>query len=252
MVKRKGALSVIALALMLVAFCFSVSQVSAASSSLTVEVRNQYTNAPIAGATVAITGPENHAAVTGDSGIVTFSNIPSGSYNLVASAPNYPSAAPHNIDVNGATTTIVLFGFTKAQFYYSPGHPFVNSTVFFNATLSGSSGTITNYDWDFGDGAKGTGVTPTHVYTKADSYTVQLTVTSTVGTATYSQLVQVVAPAENSPFPWIIVLIPFLFLIPLILFWRRRRYYVVIQALYLFTQLIRTVQATTQNVMIAN
>jgi PKD repeat protein len=231
MVKHRNALTGIVIALTLFALIASVSQVAAAgSSTLTVEVRNKYTNTPISGASVTITGPESHTAITGADGTVTFGSIASGSYSLVATAPDNHTAAPYNVNVNGDTRAIVLFGFTTAHFFYSPGHPLVNGTVFFNATLSSSSGAITNYDWDFGDGATGRGVTPTHVYTKADSYTVQLTVTSTVGTATYTQLVQVVAPAENGPFPWILLLLPLLFLIPLILFWRRRRYYVVIQA----------------------
>jgi len=45
---------------------------------------------------------------------------------------------------------------------------------------SGSSdpdGSIASYAWDFGDGTNGTGVSPSHTYTTAGSYTVQLTVT---------------------------------------------------------------------------
>ena len=49
---------------------------------------------------------------------------------------------------------------------------------------SGSSdpdGTIVTYDWDFGDGATGTGVSPTHTYATDDVFTVSLTVTDDAG-----------------------------------------------------------------------
>ena len=49
---------------------------------------------------------------------------------------------------------------------------------------SGSSdpdGTVTGYTWDFGDGATGTGATPSHTYTAAGQYTVKLTVTDDDG-----------------------------------------------------------------------
>ncbi len=50
-----------------------------------------------------------------------------------------------------------------------------------------SDGTITNYAWDFGDGATGTSATTTHPYATAGTYTVRLTVTdnqSATGTTT--------------------------------------------------------------------
>jgi PKD repeat protein len=42
-------------------------------------------------------------------------------------------------------------------------------------------GFIVNYEWDFGDGANGTGVAPTHNYTIKENYTVKLTVTDNDG-----------------------------------------------------------------------
>jgi PKD repeat protein len=47
-------------------------------------------------------------------------------------------------------------------------------------TGSGSydpDGTIAAYEWDFGDGDRGTGVAPTHTYAQDGTYTVALTVT---------------------------------------------------------------------------
>ena len=42
-------------------------------------------------------------------------------------------------------------------------------------------GTIVAYDWDFGDGNTGTGVSPTHIYAADGNYTVTLTVTDDAG-----------------------------------------------------------------------
>ena len=53
-------------------------------------------------------------------------------------------------------------------------------------TFDGSSsfdpdGAIVSFEWEFGDGATGSGETPTHVYSLAGMYTVTLTVTDNDG-----------------------------------------------------------------------
>jgi len=54
----------------------------------------------------------------------------------------------------------------------------VNEDTLVNFDGSGSTDDtgITSYDWNFGDGNTGTGVTPTHIYTEPGIYTVKLTV----------------------------------------------------------------------------
>lgn len=50
-------------------------------------------------------------------------------------------------------------------------------TLVFNASASSDpDGTISEYSWDFGDGQTAAGVSPTHTYAQAGSYTVDLTV----------------------------------------------------------------------------
>ena len=54
--------------------------------------------------------------------------------------------------------------------------------VEFDATASSDpDGSVTGWDWDFGDGSTGSGATVEHTYTSAGSYVVQLTVTDDDG-----------------------------------------------------------------------
>ena len=81
----------------------------------------------------------------------------------------------------------------SANFVFSPTDPLIEDTVFFNA----SSSTIISgsYSWDFGDGERGSGVTTTHAYHLARTYTVTLTVTNAGGQSqTTSKTVTVANP----------------------------------------------------------
>ena len=70
-----------------------------------------------------------------------------------------------------------------ASFVFSPTAPVTNQIVSFNATQSSAAAghTITSYAWNFGDGSTGTGVTPTHPYATAGSFSVVLVVTDDLG-----------------------------------------------------------------------
>ena len=70
-----------------------------------------------------------------------------------------------------------------AAFTFSPTAPSVGDTIFFDASGSTPSAgrTIVAYEWNFGDGSTGTGVTTSHVFTVEDTYTVTLNVTDDKG-----------------------------------------------------------------------
>jgi PKD repeat protein len=86
-----------------------------------------------------------------------------------------------------------------------PVAAFTSACTNLDCTFNGSGssdpdGTISSYAWTFGDGSTGTGVSPSHTYAAAGTYTVQLTVTDNAGaTGTVSHDVTVTAPPVNQP-----------------------------------------------------
>ncbi|RLE36802.1 hypothetical protein DRJ23_06845, partial [Candidatus Acetothermia bacterium] len=82
-----------------------------------------------------------------------------------------------------------------AAFTYSPTSPQVGQAVHFDASSSHDpDGSIVSYSWNFGDGHTGSGVSVTHSYSHAGSYTVRLTVRDDAGmSATKTKTVSVAA-----------------------------------------------------------
>ena len=70
-----------------------------------------------------------------------------------------------------------------ASFTSSPADALINQPVNFNAAASkpAPGRTIKSYEWDFGDGTFGSGLTTSHAYCLARSYVVTLTVTDDSG-----------------------------------------------------------------------
>lgn len=83
-----------------------------------------------------------------------------------------------------------------------PGGPYngtEGSALGFDGTASSDAdGSIVSYEWDFGDGNLGYGVTPSHTYIGTGLFTVTLTVTDDVG-ATASALTTATIAAGNQP-----------------------------------------------------
>jgi len=129
----------------------------------------------------------------------------------------YSSAGSYTVsltvtDTQGATDSITLTiqvsmdggveGNIKpsANFTASPTSGTAPLAVDFDA--SGSSdpdGSITSYNWTFGDGSTGTGVTTSHTYNTAGTYTVSLTVIDGQGaTGSTTRIIQVNTSGENA------------------------------------------------------
>ena len=74
-------------------------------------------------------------------------------------------------------------------------------TVSFNGSSSSDAdGTIASYSWDFGDSTNATGVTASHIYNTAGTYTARLTVTDDDGaTASTTVTIIVSAPTPAAP-----------------------------------------------------
>lgn len=107
----------------------------------------------------------------------TFSWIPTfsqaGTYAVTFSASN---------SLSGSATTTITVQDVCQQVVANAGGPYsgaLNAPMTFDGSLS--TGAVLSYLWDFGDGATGSGVTPTHTYSAAGIYTVTLTVQGSCG-----------------------------------------------------------------------
>jgi len=130
------------------------------------------------------------------------------------------------IAVLGMAVLILLAGCTTinsppvASFTCSQSSGKSSLTVSFDASSSyDPDGTIVSYQWTFGDGSSGTGVTTSHTYTTASNriYTVMLKVTDNEGTqATATRTISVTgSPLEildwqllnddNTFWPWVVI-----------------------------------------------
>ncbi len=114
--------------------------------------------------TVTLTVTDNKGATDGDTAIMTI-------------ADRAPLA---NAGGNVAGTAGVAVGFD-------------------GSASSDPDGSITSWAWTFGDGASGTGATPSHVYTAAGTYTATLTVTDNNGARSSDTTVATIATAAGGP-----------------------------------------------------
>ncbi len=111
-------------------------------------------------------------------------------------------------DNDGATGSIghtLTIGATAnqpptASFTASSSPALVGQTVTFNGTGSyDPDGSIVSWSWNFGDGIIASGVTPTHAYAAAGTYTITLTVQDNGGATGSIGHTLTINPAANQP-----------------------------------------------------
>jgi PKD repeat protein len=97
-----------------------------------------------------------------------------------------------------ATATLQIVPSGPTAVINAPTSGQANQVILFDgSSSSSSSGQITSYTWDFGDGTTGTGARIRHQYAQPGQYTVSLTVTASNGTtATATQTIQIQAPQQ--------------------------------------------------------
>jgi PKD repeat protein len=104
---------------------------------------------------------------------------------------------------NQVTQKVTVAGVANptVDFAFSPSSPGVNQQVFFdaNATQAAPGRTITRYDWNFGDGYFGNGVTEAHRFAKAGAFSVTLTVTDSAGKTAANTKTVTVGATNNAP-----------------------------------------------------
>ena len=140
----------------------------------------------------ASTAPPGRSVISydwtfGDGGTATGTTV-SHAFG-VAATYNVTLTVTDDRGATGSTTAsvVVTTGRPIASFVFSPGAPAVRAPVFFDASASRATvagRTLVSYDWVFGDGSTGTGVTVEHRYEFASTYRVTLTVTDSVGETT--------------------------------------------------------------------
>lgn len=97
------------------------------------------------------------------------------------------------------TVTVAPGTLPAVSFSISPSPVGANQDVFFSAEASTviAPRRIVSYDWNFGDGSSGTGVTTTHRYLALGTYSVTLKVTDDANVT--NQATQALAVAEGLP-----------------------------------------------------
>ena len=128
----------------------------------------------------------------------TFGNSGDGPYYLQRESNNAAVVDSDPYTYNGCTPDDVL-----APAFVAPSAINLGDTIDLDGSATSSSLAIpnANYEWNFGDGAGGTGPSVEHTYVKAGNYTTTLTVTDRGGNqAALSQVIQVLG-ASGLPGP---------------------------------------------------
>jgi PKD repeat protein len=107
-----------------------------------------------------------------------------------------------NLTASGSTTANISDGSGTQPPVADAGGPYAGSTgaaILFDGSASmDPDGTITAYEWSFGDGSLGTAARPSHAYAAAGRYTVTLTVTDNSSRQATASTTAIVTDAPNA------------------------------------------------------
>ncbi len=126
--------------------------------------------ATVAGATYNWTGPNTFASTSQNPSTAVSTAAMAGTYSLTLTQAGCTSAA--------GTTTVVVSATPVAAFTATPLTTTCSGFVQFT---DNSTGTLTSWLWNFGDGQTATTQNPSHTYTTSGNYTVTLTGTNGCG-----------------------------------------------------------------------
>ncbi len=108
-----------------------------------------------------------------------------------------------NAGATGTASTTATIALGNQAPTANPNGPYfgtVGSQVMFDGSSSSDpDGTIVSYSWNFGDGASGTGVNPTHTYSAAGTYNVTLTVMDNAGASDSASTSATITDVPNLP-----------------------------------------------------
>ncbi|HEC75722.1 MAG TPA: PKD domain-containing protein, partial [Thermoplasmatales archaeon] len=108
-----------------------------------------------------------------------------------------------NQNLSSTMTVSLYVVYTKppfVNFTYEPENPTTQDIVYFYDLSADEDGTVTEWYWEFGDGANSTLQNPIHSYSSAGNYMVTLSVWDDMGANnTTSKIITVTVPPNNPP-----------------------------------------------------